>query len=76
MFPKTSRTEPEASFQALVVKWNHPFHEIDVMDVNVTHRAGIHMLPIEATATQSCPVSWFAANSGSFFSLIAVHFSI
>jgi len=35
----------------LVVKWNHPFHEM------WHHRAGIHRLPIEATAT-----AWFSLN--------------
>ena len=34
MLPKTRSTEPETRFEALVVKWNHPFHESDVVVVN------------------------------------------
>jgi len=26
VLPKTPNTEPEASFEALVVQWNNPFH--------------------------------------------------
>jgi len=33
MLPKTPNTEQETSFEALVVKWNHPFHESDVVVV-------------------------------------------
>jgi len=35
MLPKTLNKEPETSFEALVVKWNHPFRESDVVVVNV-----------------------------------------
>jgi len=39
MPPKTPNTEPETSFEAQVVKWNHPFHESDVVVVNVTSQS-------------------------------------
>jgi len=40
------------------------------------HSAGIHRLPIEATATKCCQVSWFAAKCSRIFSLLAAKFSI
>jgi len=39
MLPKTPNTEPQTSFEALVVKWNHPFHESDVVVANVTSQS-------------------------------------
>jgi len=39
MPPKTPNTEPGASFEALVMKWNRLFHESDVVVVNVTSRS-------------------------------------
>ena len=36
MLPKTPITEPGTTFEALVVKWNHPFQESEVVVVNVT----------------------------------------
>ena len=56
MLPKTPSTEPETSFEALVVKWNHQFHECDISWKWLwmwPHRAGTHRnrLPVETTAT-------------------------
>jgi len=39
MLSKTLNTEPETSFEVLVVKWNHSFHESDVVVVNVTSQS-------------------------------------
>jgi len=40
MLSKTLNTEPETSFEALVVKRNHPLHESDVVVVKVTSQSG------------------------------------
>ena len=43
---ETPSTEPETSFEALAMKWNHPFHESDVVVVNVTSHSRNPLLPI------------------------------
>jgi len=52
MLPKTRSTEPETRFEALVVKWNHPFHESDVVVVNVTLHSRNPLLPIRDVLTK------------------------
>jgi len=43
---ETPSTEPKTSFEALAVKWNHPFHESDVVVINVTLQSRNPLLPI------------------------------
>ena len=52
---KTPSTEPETHFESLVLKWNHPFHESDVVVVNMTLQSRIPYAPSRGYCSTELP---------------------
>ena len=69
---QASQNSQHRSFEALVVKWNHLFHEGDVVGVNVTSQSRNPYAANRSYFYSALPFSWFAAKSSKIFPLLAV----